>query len=625
MSAGARGGQRAALPDPAWQPPERLITDGGTVAVRFVEETGGRSRVFDFAGMPVEPGMRRWLAEVFARQAGARSPVKRLTTAKARYHLIGQFAASLAEADPAPPGPAELTAAHLETFRDRYTGQRTQHDQVKRLRTLLRHEQQLPAPARAALFGPRLPPKPPAEPFAAYLDAEWRQIMTALRHDVRSARDRVRSGRDLLARYRAGALPAGSEQGQLAALLDGFDRTGDVPRTTCGDPVKGVYRAGGLRAVARMLCLDRFEVTAFCLLLTALTGENFGTVAAWPAVACRPGGTDRIGGKPGVALVEAVKPRRGAEREHMVTAVEDVSPALAAVLDDPGEEPGWLGSPLGVYRLLVELPEPARRHGGHTAAAGSFTPAGNRLARRWSAGLGTSDVIFWARRRGLPGARAAGAGTGPAIHVGRIRQTAIEHRRHPVAHRRATMNDLYLARSRTVQAESRTVVAAALREQVGKARAHESVAVFTAGFVARARQDPDAAAAEAGLAPGVLAEMVTGTRDAAVAACTDHLAGPHAPAGQACPASFLICLECPNARALPHHLPVQLAVHDRIAALRAHLDPAVWRARYQPAAGALCEIIGHYTPAEQARARGEVTSRQERLADELLAGRMDLR
>lgn len=342
MSAGSRGGQRAALPDPAWQPPDRLITDGGTVAVRFVEETGGRSRVFDFAGMPVEPGMRRWLAEVFARQAGARSPVKRLRTAKARYHLIGQFAASLAEADPAPAGPAELTAAHLEAFRDRYAGQRTQHDQVKRLRTLLRDEQQLPGPARAALFGPRLPPRPPCEPFAAYLDAEWRQIMTALRHDVRSARDRVRSGRDLLARYRAAAIPEGSEQGQLAVLLDVFDRTGDVPRTACGDPLRAVYRAGGLRAVARMLCLDRFEVTAFCLLLTALTGENFGTVTAWPAVACRPGGTGTD--EPGVALVEAVKPRRGPEREHMVTAVEDVPPALAAVLDEPGEEPGRLGS-----------------------------------------------------------------------------------------------------------------------------------------------------------------------------------------------------------------------------------------------------------------------------------------
>jgi hypothetical protein len=622
VSAELRGGRRAALPDPAWQPPERLIVDGDRIAVRFVEETGGRSRVFDFAGLPVEPGMRRWLAGVFARQAGARSPVKRLKTAKARYHLIGQFAASLAEGDPAPAGPVELTAAHLEAFRDRYAGQRIQHDQVKRLRTLLRHEPQLPASARAALFGPRLPPKPLGEPFAAYLDAEWRQIMTALRHDVRLARDRVRSGRDLLARYRAGAVPAGSEQGRLAAVLDVFDRTGDVPRTALGDPVKAACRAGGLRVVARMLCLERVEVTAFCLLLTALTGENFGTVAAWPAVAYRPGAG---AGEAGVALVEAVKPRRGPEREHMVVAVEDIPSALAMILDEHGEEPGWLGSPLRVYRLLVELTEPTRRHGGHTAAAGSFTPIGNQPGRRWSAGLGTSDVIFWARRHGFPGARDAGAGTRPAIHVGRIRQTTIEHRRHPVAHRRATMNDLYLARSRTVQAESRTVVAAALREQVGKARAQHAVPVFTAGFVARARQDPKAAAAEAGLAPGVLAEMITGRRDAALAACTDHLAGPHAPAGQACPASFLTCLECPNARALPHHLPAQLAVRDRIAALRAHLDPAVWRVRYQPAAGALGEIVGHYTPAEQARARGEVTLRQGRLADELLAGRMDLR
>jgi hypothetical protein len=49
------------------------------------------------------------------------------------------------------------------------------------------------------------------------------------------------------------------------------------------------------------------------------------------------------------------------------------------------------------------------------------------------------------------------------VHVGRIRQTVIEHRRQPVAHTRQTMNDHYLRRSRAVEHDSRTVVGATLR------------------------------------------------------------------------------------------------------------------------------------------------------------------
>jgi hypothetical protein len=56
-------------------------------------------------------------------------------------------------------------------------------------------------------------------------------------------------------------------------------------------------------------------MAAFGLLLTALTAENFGTVAGWPAVAYRPDG-GLSGQTPAVALVEQVKPRRGPEREH---------------------------------------------------------------------------------------------------------------------------------------------------------------------------------------------------------------------------------------------------------------------------------------------------------------------
>jgi hypothetical protein len=36
------------------------------------------------------------------------------------------------------------------------------------------------------------------------------------------------------------------------------------------------------------LCIDHGEAVAFCLLLTPLTAENYGTVTRWPAVHVRP-------------------------------------------------------------------------------------------------------------------------------------------------------------------------------------------------------------------------------------------------------------------------------------------------------------------------------------------------
>jgi hypothetical protein len=72
-------------------------------------------------------------------------------------------------------------------------------------------------------------------------------------------------------------------------------------------------------------------------------------------------------------------------------------------------------------------------------------------------------------------------------------------------------------------------------------------------------------------------------------------------------------------------LPVQLLAAERIAALRAHVDPRVWQVRYLPWLAQLEEIIGHYTPAERERARHDVPHRQRQLVADLLEGRWDLR
>ncbi len=613
---GSRGGRAAALPDAAWQPPQRVPADGAVMTVTFVEESGARSQVFDFSRLPGEPGIQRWLAAAFARRTGPRSGVKRLESARGIYGACRRLAAVLAAAETPPSTPAALTSAHIAAFSLRYAAMPTGRYDLITLRALLREDSDLPAAALAALLGGRLPaPRPDRNRAAAYTGQELQLIMTAVRADVRRARDRISAGRALLARWRAGQLPGDSVEAGLGELLDVFDRTGDVPRHPSGDPLPRVTQAGGVDVVAASLCLTADEMTAFGLLLAAQTGQNFGTIAAWPAASYQPGGP--------VTLIEQVKPRRGPEREHMVIALEDLPPSLAGVLSEAGPEDPLFRSPLRAYRLLVDLTECSRRRLGTPAAFTAFSARGGGLID----GLRQDHVYQWARGHEFPTAAVPPERSGgrPAISVRRIRQTVIEATRHPVAHTRATMNDHYLARSASVRARSQAVVGDALRGEVARAREAQAVPVLTAAFIARFRHDPAAAATEAGMKIDGLRQMIGGDKDTAVTACTDHLSGPHTQPGQPCTASFLTCLDCPNARALPRHLPLQLAMADHLAGLRPHLDPALWHARYGPRLGQLQQILGCYTAAERDQARTAITSQQRSFIADVATGQWDLR
>lgn len=613
---GNRGGRAAVLPDVAWQPPQRVLADGEGMTVRFIEESGVRSQVFDFARLPGEPGVQRWLAGAFARRTGPRSGVKRLESACGIYGACRRLAAVLAAADPPPSSPAALTSAHIAAFSLRYAAMPTGRYDLITLRALLREDPDLPEPARAALLNGRLPaPRGDRDRAAAYSDQDWQLIMTAVRGDVRRARDRISAGRSLLARHRAGQLHGGSTQALLGELLEIFDRTGTVPRKPSGDPAAQVSEAGGVDTVASSLCLTADEMTAFGLLLAAQTGQNFGTIAAWPAIGYEPGGP--------VTLIEQVKPRRGPDREHMVTALEDLPPGLAGVLSAAGPEDRLFRSPLRAYRLLTDLTACSRRHLGTLAAFTAFSARGGGFID----GMRQDHVYVWARNHQFPTAAvpAEQAGGRPAISVRRIRQTVIETTRHPVAHTRATMNDHYLARSARVRTRSQTVVGDALRSEVAKARDIQAARVFTAAFIGRFRQDPAAAAAEAGMDEAGLRQLIDGDKDTAVTAWADHLSGPYTEPGQPCTASFLACLDCPNARALPRHLPLQLAMTDHLAALRPHLVPALWQARYGPRLGQLQQILGCYTAAERDQARAAITSQQRSFIADVVAGHWDLR
>jgi hypothetical protein len=594
--------------------------------VVFFEEQSGLNRVFDLSSFPVPVELQRWTAQRLASRCGPRGGSKRTATAQGYFDVLKYFARVLAKSEPAPSGPGELTAAHFQAFRERYEdAPMALRNYIQSLRRMMRASEELTADARRELLRTRLPTGAADGKVLAYSDGEWQQIMTALRHDVRTCRDRIREGLRLLAAFRSADLEAGSQEEALGRLLDQFARTGDLPRYQSPSGKQNhrpeVLGFGGAKTISGMLCLTRDESTAFALLMCALTAENFGTVKQWPAAHTRPDGG---AGPLAVALVEESKPRRGPEHEHMVVALEDLPSSLRGVLDVENADSRLFRSPLRLYELLLELTQVARQLSGESGAFLSCSLHSRPTTRKgkWNTKV---HPKHWHRTRGFPSSKDEVSGGKPVIDVRRIRQTALELQRRPVAHTARTLRDHYLQRSATIQAQGRALIGKALREQVTKARTALEVPVFTPAFLERAAADPAAVAAEAGLEAEVLKRMLAGEQDTAVTACTDHRDSPHSAPGQPCTASFLACLDCKNARALPHQLPVQVAVHDRLLALRPNLDPSVWRVRYETPVHQLKDIVDHYTPAEQEDARRPLPPDQERLVGDLLAGRLDLR
>lgn len=618
--AGAGPGRPASQPPPGWQSPRhRHRSDPSTVV--FVEELTGKTTMLDLSGLPVSEAMRIWLAEALARRVGARSGVKRTSSAMIKYQLVVRLAESLKTASPA--RPEQFGASHVKRFRLAHQGKPIGRTYMKGLRELLRDDPRLATAARAELFDKPLGKTGAVAPLAPYTDTQWHRLTSLMRGDIRRARDRIRAGRALLVAYRAGRLEQGGDEQRLGEILDMIDRTGDVPRDARGRPKPWVTRLGGGRGhyAGHRLCLAPFEATAFCLYLVALTGINFGTVGSWPEAHLRPDGGL---GVDAVALIETSKPRRGPDREHLVLAVEDdVPPELAEILIDETSDWRLMRSPLRIYELLLELTELSRRHGRHQRAFGCLA-VNQGGPGRWRVDLSSKSRYpdLWAIKHG----RVSGGGCDTAaVDVRRLRQTVIERTRRPAGHTTATMNDRYLARSPQVQAESRIIVGDALRDQVDKARVKQQVPVLTTRWVQDARRDPLHAARDAGLDPATVTDIIDGGMDTVAAACADPLDSPFSEARIPCTASFLDCLSCPNARALPHHLPIQIGLRDQLAALRAHLEANVWASRYATAHSQLDQILGHYSAPERDQARRALTASHTEMINDLLDGRLDLR
>ncbi|MGW2105819.1 hypothetical protein [Streptomyces sp. NPDC001948] len=655
----SRRGRKASVPPGNWQSPERLVVTEDECSVFFVEEKGRRSKVYDFTKLQVSTGIQRWLARSFARATGPASGVNRVSAAEGLWNGVQLLAKHLGKVDPPVHQPTHITAVHIkESLLAVPLGSKKGH--TERLRAIFRADRELPADARNAILHGRLPAY--ESKVQPYSHDEHQELMTAVRHDIRVARDRIQEGRELLAAYRRGDLgPPGrfNHAEKLGRALDTLDRTGDVPRrVTPSSPQGGipswVQALGGVFGLVSRLTLTRTETVAFCLMLIDLTSENFGTIGEWPAAHFRPDGG--LGG-PAVALVDEVKPRRGPSLEFMVKPLEDMPASLADVLQTDDGDKHLYRSAFRVYQLLLDLTEFARSLGGETHAF-CYPKVRAKGGLAWGHGTHRSGIVAWAAGHGfspekradrpegegvggapgeLPDDHAATGqdggkeeaeepeGQGLSVNVHRLRRAALERGGRPVAHTRETYQN-YLRTSRPAVQRGRTVMREALDEEVAKARVVQEIPVLTDAFLVHAAEAPEQAAVDIGVDTKTLAQLISGEQDTVLVGCTAPEDSPFTGPGKPCGASFLDdCLRCENARALPHQLPVQVEAHGRLKHLKRDLDPRLWAHLHAETFARLSNLLGHYTLAERSNARDRVTAAERALVDDLISGRMDLR
>ena len=606
-------GRRAKLPDLGYTSPGRHEPMGDNrFRVVFHPERGGRPTTFDLSDLPVGEAMREWLTAALAKGTGPSGSARTLASARTLLGASRSFARYLGSADRSPSTPAQLAGTHWDQYvlAQRVSNRRTQ---VINLRSLLRHASDVPDDFAARMHRTQISSR--NQKFQAYSAAEFTRITAAAKSHVRECVHRIHGGRALLARWRAGEIDRDLDKHgwERGGLLDHIDRHDQVPRYSNGSRHNLSTAHGGTAALFAELYPTPQDVAAAAALLICLTGHNLSTIATLPARHHRPDGD---AGASRTAIVETIKPRRGRHHAHQSIALHEAAASAPTRLD--------LSSAYAVYQVVHDICGLVRARAETEVLFAYFTPKNGML---FLPGLRRNVLGEWAQARGVLGDTVdeTGQPVPRRLDSRRLRMNWLEQHQQPVAHTEQTLANDYLARHRGNLAEYQQIVAATLDEQVTEARRTAVMRSLTAKQIEHAHTDPGAVAAQVGLTASVLTDLLGGRLDTVVAGCVDNTHSPHAPAGQPCTASFLLCLSCPCARATPQHLPVIAEVHDRLQHKAKEMTPLRWAQRFAGPVAQLADVMSRYPDTVIEEARINVSEEQRTLVTMFLARNLDIR
>ncbi|MEU4814913.1 hypothetical protein AB0G03_04600 [Micromonospora aurantiaca] len=615
-----------------------MTADDGRTIIRCYSQNGEDRRDFDLSELALPSSVREALIAALAART---APGAGLTSMNCfvRAHLtLRNFDHYLAGLEVIPQEPAQITPEHFDGFQEhrRTRGLKNVRADLMELRQLLLRTPGV-SDALAARLAGVLPPRIDSQPVPSYSRAELRRIAEAARKTLRTAASRIRENRELLQKFREGEVDVSADLHlrRRLEILDHLDRFGDVPRRhrrtggmTQYAPEIWVTLRGRVKDLVAWLNLTPEEASAASVLFAVMTGQNPEVILKMPAAHHRADG----GVGPGTAIVGLRKPRRQG-RAYMDFALSEV-PDWISIPEQPSHlsSRDELHTPFGLYALVHELTARARHFSGGNRLLVAYMVSGGGLntpGRGWRP-IPTNNTLAskLGRSWGLKSDEADADGNPlpmRPLRLDALRMTYVELHQKPVAHTTRTAATQYLVRNRGNIDEYRKVVAETLDSEVAKARVRSAIAVMSPEQVAAAHAHVDQAAAEMGLDATVLKRMLAGELDTVLAACTDNDHGPYSPPGEPCSASFLLCLGCECARALPRHLPIQVLVHDRLAERRRQMTALQWAQRFAAPHARLADLLDQCDAAAVEDARASAGEAEHALADRLLNRELDIR
>lgn len=598
---------KAALPRVGYRPPPTLTYRDNVPFVRVFPEGGGKHADFGFPPS-VTPVLARQFAIAFERATtpgGGRRTVK---SAESVYSAIRQYSRWLATL-PSPP-------ATFGQFRPRHIDEymllkgKASRPIIMTLRSLLRRNDELTPEFHARLFAPQ-PPMLAAAPKSSYEEGEYRAIVRAARNDTRFALQRVRAARAELTAYRTGALPEhDSARQRRAEILDYVDTHADMPRKPSG-AIRPPQPGSTYVSTCTQLFPTIAETAAMITLMLAVTGQNLSTISELQAEYRR---TDS--GQPGelpVAILDAVKPRRGRARAEMSIVLTDV-PIWMGERSRRAPDGDDYASAFGVFQIAREITSRARTLMGTSSLWAHWDKHPREGSRLRLANDNT--LSHWLKHTDPT------TGAPTTVDSMRIRRTFLALHQRPVAHTPRTLA-AYLSMDPGTTSDYQSVVAAALDEQFEQAIADTTALIYTPDDIRRFRESPDQAVKH-GITRTTMSRLIAGTLDTVATACVDNSNSPYSPAASPCTASFLLCLGCPNARSEPRHVPVQAAMLEEIETRRSVLTAPAWIQQFGAAHARLSDLLTAQgaDPVDAAR---NATADDRALISALLDGRVDIR
>ncbi|WGI35914.1 hypothetical protein [Mycolicibacterium aubagnense] len=599
--------------------------------MRCFEDGNSEPKDFDCSRLTVSPELQRMFAEAFAKRTAPGSGLRSMASIGDTFRSTRKFTRYLASLPSPPARRTDLRPHHIDGFlaeRRAEGSAGTLNEDLRGVKMLLRQLDSWPPDMAVKLAEPH--PRPPhsGKRHESYSRAEFQRIASAARTDLRRAAQRIRDHRALLEQYRSGGL---DDPTRRLELLDYVERYADVPRRGGDFPSKSQLTAqwvreggfGGTREIIWWAHLSPLEVSAGAVLLAVLTGQNPYVIMKCPAGHHR---TDGDAGGPKAAIVGMRKPRRRSRADMDVALA--ATPDWISTPDDPTSmsRRDELHTAFGVYMLLCELTASSRRIEGSGRLMVAYCSNGTNGRGIRAYGSAEGWVRPWSRQQRLLLDAVEGAPAKPLeVSLVRLRMTYLELHQKPVAHTEQTLVDDYLGRNRGNLVEYRRVVADALDDQVAKARALPLMSALSAAEVTQAQADPTALASKLSLSRTDVRRMLKGKLDTVMNACIDNQHGPHGDPGQPCRASFMLCLSCPCARALPRHLPVQTLVFDRLAERRHHMTPLAWTTRFALPHAQLSDLLARYDDDQLSAARAATTDTHREIVGRFLNRELDMR